>query len=87
MFLEVSQNSQEKTCARASWNFNKKETLARVFSCEFCGISKNIFFTEHFWATASIKRNVYQICYFLLTNQISLAGCQISVNTNIAIDW
>ena len=27
-------------------NFIKKETLARVFSFEFCGISKNTFFTE-----------------------------------------
>ena len=25
----------------------KKETLAHVFSCEFCEISKNIFFAEH----------------------------------------
>ena len=25
----------------------KKETLAQLFSCEFCEISKNIFFTEH----------------------------------------
>ena len=30
----------------------KKETLAQVFSCEFCEISKNIFFIEHVWATA-----------------------------------
>ena len=28
-------------------NFIKKETLAQVFSCEFCEISKNTFFTEH----------------------------------------
>ena len=28
-------------------NFNKKETLAQVFSCKFCEISKNTFFTEH----------------------------------------
>ena len=34
MFLEVLQNSQENTCARASF-FIKKETLAQVFSCEF----------------------------------------------------
>ena len=27
--------------------FIKKETLAQVFSCEFCEIFKNIFFTEH----------------------------------------
>ena len=25
----------------------ERETLAQVFSCEFCKISKNIFFTEH----------------------------------------
>ena len=31
----------------------KKETLAQMFSCEFCDISKNTFFTEHFWKTAS----------------------------------
>ena len=30
-----------------------KETLAQVFSCEFCEISKNNFFTEHLRATAS----------------------------------
>ena len=28
-------------------NFIKKETLAQVFSCEFCEISTNTFFTEH----------------------------------------
>ena len=28
-------------------NFIKKETLAQVFPCEFCEISKNTFFTEH----------------------------------------
>ena len=53
VFLEILQNSQENTCARASFliklqtsacNFIKKETLAQVFSCEFCEISKNIFF-------------------------------------------
>ena len=30
-------------------NFIKKETLALVFSCEFCEIYKNTFFTEHLW--------------------------------------
>ena len=28
-------------------NFIKKETLAEVFSWEFCEISKKTFFTEH----------------------------------------
>ena len=42
VFLEFLQNSQ-----------GKKETLATVFSCEFCEIFKNTFFTEHLWTTAS----------------------------------
>ena len=62
MFLKISQNSQENTGDRVSFliklqaeacNFIKKETLAQEFSCEFCEISKNTFFTEHFRATAS----------------------------------
>ena len=43
-------------------NFIKKETLAQVFSCEFCEISKNTFFTEHVWATAS-----YCVCVILVS--------------------
>ena len=39
--------------AGGACNFIKKETLAQVFSCEFCEISKNTFFTEHLWMTAS----------------------------------
>ena len=35
-------------------NFIKKETLAQVFSSEFHEISKNTFFTEHLWTTASV---------------------------------
>ena len=56
VFLEISQNSQENTCARVSFlmklqveacNFIKNETLAQVFSCELCEISKNNFLIEH----------------------------------------
>ena len=52
VFLEILQNSQEKTCARVSiliklralaCNFIKKDTLEQVFSYEFCEISKNTF--------------------------------------------
>ena len=58
----MSQNSQEKTCARVSFlikllaeacNFIKKDTLAQVLFCEFQKISKNTFFEEHLRATAS----------------------------------
>ena len=34
-------------------NFIKKETPAQVFSCEFCEIFKNTFFTEDLQMTAS----------------------------------
>ena len=36
-------------------NFIKKETLAHVFSCESCEISKNTFFAEHLRVTASLR--------------------------------
>ena len=52
VFLKISQNSQENTCARVSfliklqaWGLQlfEKETLAQVLSCEFCEISKKTF--------------------------------------------
>ena len=52
MFSEISQNSQENTCARVSFliklrpeacNFIEKETLEQVFASESCEISKNTF--------------------------------------------
>ena len=46
-------NSQSSGGAGGACNFIKKEALAQVFSCEFCKISKNIFFTEHLRTTAS----------------------------------
>ena len=54
VFLEISKNSQENTCAKVSFSIIKKETLAQVFSCEFYEISKNTFFTEHLRAAASV---------------------------------
>ena len=36
-------------------NFIKKETLAKVFSCEFCKISKNTLFTEHLRAATFVS--------------------------------
>ena len=52
MFVEIWQNSLKNTCVGVSFliklqalacNFIKKETLAQVFSCEFCEISENVF--------------------------------------------
>ena len=66
MFLEISQNSQENTYARVpeACNFVKKETLAQVFSCEFCEISKNIFSHRTPLAAASASLlNIQKILY------------------------
>ena len=69
-FLEISQNSQENTCARVSFliNFLKKETLAQVFSCEFCETSKNTVFTEHLWwlLLTIVEKKTYRVIGFSL---------------------
>ena len=39
-------------------DFHKKESLAQVFSCQFCEISKNTFFTEHLWTTISVSDSI-----------------------------
>ena len=41
--------------------------LAKLFSCEFCEISKNKFYTEQLWATASVfifSKNKELVCFF-----------------------
>ena len=55
VFFEISQNSQENTSFRVSGLqlYLKRDTLAQRFSCEFCEIYKNTFFTGHLWTTAS----------------------------------
>ena len=62
VLLEILRNSLEDTRARVSFlielqaetcNCIKKQTLVQVFSCEFCEISKNIFFKEHLRAIVS----------------------------------
>ena len=52
VFFKILQNFKPEAC-----NFIKNETLTRVFSCEFCEISKNTCFTEQLRATASL------LCY------------------------
>ena len=52
---------------RSTCNFVKKETLAQVFSCEFCEISKNTFFTEYLRTTASIKMNFTEVTELIVS--------------------
>ena len=63
VLLTISQNVHENTCARVSFliklqalacSFIKKETLAQVFSCEFCEIFKNNFFQRTRPVAASV---------------------------------
>ena len=61
VFLEISQNSQLQPC-----NFIKKETLARVFSGEFCEISMNLFLQSTsggcFWKTMTLRKSIKTSC-------------------------
>ena len=67
VFLETSQNSQENTCVKVSFliklqaetcNFIKKETLAQVFPCEFCEISKKTFSYRTPLVAASVETKI-----------------------------
>ena len=63
VFFEISQNSQENTCAWASFLIKlqvlglqlylKRDSGTGVFACELCKISKNTFSTEQLETTAS----------------------------------
>ena len=57
--------------------FIKKETLAQVFSCVFCAISKNTFFIEHLRTTTSVpKRPSYNFWHCKIAKKISEHGCK-----------
>ena len=57
MFLWIHQRgSVKKGVLPKARNFIKKESLAQVFSCEFCEISKKTYFIEHLLTTASGMR-------------------------------
>ena len=43
----------KKRCSKA-YNFIEIESLTQVFSCEFCEVSMNSFFTENLRTTASV---------------------------------
>ena len=53
-------------------NLIKKETLAQVFSYEFCEISKNIFFTEYLRTTDS----VLAVNWFDFESLLALCKCK-----------
>ena len=73
VFLQISQNSQENTCARASFliklqasncSFIKKEALAQVFSCEFYEIFKKTFFLQ----IPPVAASAHEIIFFQINS-------------------
>ena len=59
MFIKKRESSQH--CMK-----NVGVFCQQVFSCEFCQISKNTYFTEHLWATAYVTLlNIDQIMKIL----------------------
>ena len=50
-------NKVERPGGLKAYNFIKKETLAQVFSCEFCEISKNTFLHRTRLVAASLHRS------------------------------
>ena len=70
MILEISQNSQKNTVPKA-WNFIKKESLAQVYSCEFCKTSKNTLF----YRTTSAAASVNQKAADRVTHKCSVKTC------------
>ena len=73
VFLQNLQNWQENTCVKFSFfnkvaglwplacNFIKKETLAQMFSCKFCKICKNSFFSRTSLVAVSLPEYIPKI--------------------------
>ena len=88
VLLEISENSQENTCARVSFSIKlqtglQKEALAQVFPCEFCEISKNTFFHRALPVAASIhshhsSRVEYYFFHVMLDELKLLCACHFS---------
>ena len=90
MFLEILQNSQENTCARICFNkpepcnFIKKESLAQVFSGEFCEIFKNTFFYRtplddcFWWYLVTVSQYRFNDDFIFITGVPEAAVCSCS---------
>ena len=56
---KITKFTRKQLCQ--SLYFNKfKETLPQVFSCEFCEIFKNTFFTEHLQMTQTTASETFK---------------------------
>ena len=88
VFLEISQNSPESTCARVSFLIKlqarsatllKKRPWRRCFFCEFCEISKNTFsYRTHPVAASGLSHQdcvikYHKRCLLNLTGTLAIA--------------
>ena len=62
-FSDVFMGYKKEGC-----NFIKKETLAQVFSCEFCEISKN----TSFYRTTLVAASEKTICFLIISGEIEV---------------
>ena len=69
-FRKIHRKTSVPESAAEACKFIKKETLAQVFSWEFCEILKNTFFTEHFRATGSDVSYKILVSQWLLRSQV-----------------
>ena len=58
-------------------NFIKNEILAQVFSCEFCEISKNTFFTEHL-RTILLYLHVFGVLLRITDPTTNFSNCMLA---------
>ena len=89
VFFEISQNSQENSCAKVSFliklhalacNFIKKETLAQVFSCEFSEISKNTFcYRTPLVAASELLNQFWFLSNIILRKNIKIITSQLNI--------
>ena len=67
-------------------NFITKETMTQVFSCEFCGIFKNIYFIEHLrWLPLSERKPRTNLCVYS-SREIRFKAPQRSVKIKIQLN-
>ena len=71
VFLKISKNSQENTCARVSFLIK----LGQVFSCEFCEIFKNTFLKKHIrWLLLNFRITIIRNSVHISYTDLSLAS-------------
>ena len=79
MFLKVSQNSQESSCADVTFlrNFDKKEAVAQMVSCEFGEIDQS----TNDKCVQMFPKKVYVCCVYIYIKLVVIK----KITTNAAV--